>query len=80
VHGDPGETVVGSYVAAAWLVAIAVNLVASGKFLDIAVRDLVMATAAYTLACLTRASEAARASGAVPIDPKEDRARIGRVA
>src|SRR5207247_9887236 len=42
-------TVIGSYVAAVWLVAIAVNLVASGNFLDVAVRALVMATVAYTL-------------------------------
>src|SRR6185369_12288825 len=33
-------TVIGSYVAAAWLVAIAANLVAGGAFLDVAVRDL----------------------------------------
>src|SRR6516162_322381 len=30
-------TVLGGYVAAAWLVAIALNLVASGRFLDVAV-------------------------------------------
>src|SRR5262245_18704907 len=72
--------VIGSYVAAAWLVAIALNLVASGHFLDVAVRDLVMATAAYTLARLTEASESVRASAAVSIDAKEDRARHGRVA
>src|SRR5262245_5718721 len=52
-------TVLGSYVAAAWLVAIALNLVASGKFFDVAVRDLVMATAAWALARLTEASVAA---------------------
>src|SRR5689334_1625395 len=55
-------TVIGSYVAAVWLVAIALNLVSSGHFLDVAVRDLVMAIAAYTLARLTEASEAAPAS------------------
>src|SRR4029453_1733602 len=49
-------TVIGSYVAAAWLVAIAINLVATGTFLDVAVRDLVMAAAAYALARLTEAS------------------------
>src|SRR5262245_29625701 len=38
-------TVIGSYVAAAWLTMIAVNLVATGHFFDVAVRDLVMATA-----------------------------------
>ena len=73
-------TVIGSYVAAAWLVAIALNLVASGNFLDVAVRDLVMATAAYTLARLTEASESARVPAAVPIETKEDRTLIGKVA
>ena len=51
-------TLAGSLVAAAWLVAIALNLVAAG-FYDIAVRDLVLAVAAYTLACLTADHEAA---------------------
>jgi uncharacterized membrane protein YphA (DoxX/SURF4 family) len=73
-------TAIGSYVAAAWLVAIAFNLVASGTFLDVAARDLVMATAAYTLARLTEASESTRAAAAAPIEAKEDRTRLGRVA
>ena len=73
-------TVIGSYVAAVWLVAIAMNLVASGTFLDVAVRDLVMATAAYTLARLTEASESTRAIAAVPIEAKTDHTRIGKVA
>jgi uncharacterized membrane protein YphA (DoxX/SURF4 family) len=45
-------TRLGSYVAAAWLVGIAANLVIAG-YLDVAVRDLVMAVAAYTLARLS---------------------------
>ena len=73
-------TVIGSYVAAAWLVAIAINLVASGTFLDVAARDLVMATAAYSLARLTEASESARANATVPLVAKEDRTRLGKVA
>jgi uncharacterized membrane protein YphA (DoxX/SURF4 family) len=72
-------TVIGSYVAAAWLVAIAVNLVASGHFFDVAARDLVMATAAYSLARLTEASKST-APAAVSIDSKEDRTGLGRVA
>ena len=71
-------TVLGSYVAAAWLVAIAVNLVASGRFLDVAVRDLVMATAAWALARLTEARESTLA--AVPIETKQDRPGVGKVA
>jgi len=73
-------TVIGSYVAAVWLVAIAINLVASGTFLDVAVRDVVMATAAYTLARLTEASESTRTPAAVPVDAQADRARLGKVA
>lgn len=42
-----------AYVVAAWLVCIAVDLVA-GRFFDIAVRDLVMAASAVTLARLLR--------------------------
>jgi DoxX len=45
-------TRMGSYVAAAWLVGIALNLVMAG-YLDIAVRDLVMAVGAYALARLS---------------------------
>lgn len=41
-------TRLGAYVASVWLVLIAVNLVIAG-ILDVAVRDLVMAIAAYTL-------------------------------
>jgi uncharacterized membrane protein YphA (DoxX/SURF4 family) len=39
----------GAFVASAWLGLIAVNLVLGGHF-DIAVRDLVLALAAYTVA------------------------------
>lgn len=50
-----------AYVAAAWLVAIAVNLVTTGHYFDIAVRDLLMAVAAYTLARLTEVRHSAAA-------------------
>ena len=46
-----------AYVVAVWLAAIALNLVSSGAYLDIAVRDLVMAAGAYSLAELTAARE-----------------------
>jgi hypothetical protein len=48
-------TRLGSYVAAVWLVAIAINLVSTGMFFDIAVRDLEMALAALVLARMTEA-------------------------
>jgi len=50
-------TRLGAYVAAAWLVGIALNLVMMGSFLDVAVRDLLIAIAAFTLARLTEVRE-----------------------
>ena len=41
----------GAYVASAWLVGVAANLVLAG-FYDVAVRDVVMAIGAFTLARL----------------------------
>ena len=73
-------TMIGSYVAAAWLTAIALNLVATGHFFDVAVRDLVMATAAYALARLTEASESSGARAAEPIATTADGTRRSRVA
>jgi uncharacterized membrane protein YphA (DoxX/SURF4 family) len=52
----------GAYVMGAWLLAIALNLVTSGSFYDLAVRDVEIAIAAYTLARLTEAREAGLAS------------------
>lgn len=43
----------GAYLVCAWLVLIALSLLASGRFLDIAVRDLTMAIGAYSLAKIT---------------------------
>ena len=73
-------TVIGSYVAAAWLTAIALNLVATGHFFDVAVRDRVMATAAYALARLTEASESSAVRVAEPIATTADAPRRSRVA
>ena len=53
-----GVTRLGGYVIAAWLTLIALSLVASGHYLDVAVRDLVMATGAFTLARLSEARSA----------------------
>ncbi len=47
------RTNIGAYVVSAWLVLIALTLLTSGKFLDVAVRDLVMAIGAYSLAKLS---------------------------
>jgi uncharacterized membrane protein len=48
----------GGFVASAWLLLIAANLVLGG-FLDVAVRDVVMAVAAFALAELSSVREAA---------------------
>lgn len=50
-------TRVGAYVVAAWLVLIAVNLITTLRFFDVAVRDLVMALGAYALGRMTEARE-----------------------
>jgi len=46
-------TRLGAYVASLWLLLIAVNLAATGTNFDVAVRDVVMALAAFVLARLT---------------------------
>ena len=51
-------TRLGAYLVSAWLVAIAVNLVTTGQYFDVAVRDVVMACGAFVLAKLTEAREA----------------------
>ena len=56
-------TRLGSYVAMLWLLAISLNLVLTGRFFDVAVRDVAMAIAAYTLARLTEARQPAEAVG-----------------
>jgi uncharacterized membrane protein YphA (DoxX/SURF4 family) len=50
-------TKIGAYVVMAWLLAIAFNLLTMGKFLDVAVRDLGLAIAAFSLAQLTAVRE-----------------------
>lgn len=52
------KTNIGAYIVSAWLVLIAITLIASGKFFDVAVRDLVMAIGAYSLANITEITTA----------------------
>jgi len=54
----------GAFVARAWLALIAINLVLGGH-LDIAVRDVVLAIAAYTLARFEQVRESAPAAAPV---------------
>ena len=56
-----GWTRMGAYIASAWLLAIAGNLVLAG-FLDVAVRDIIISVAAFTLARFTEVREGAEAS------------------
>jgi uncharacterized membrane protein YphA (DoxX/SURF4 family) len=44
-----------AYIASGWLMAIAGNLVSSGNWFDVAVRDVNMAMGAYALARLSEA-------------------------
>lgn len=54
------RTLVGAYIVMAWLTLIALQLVISGHYFDVAVRDLVMAIGAYTLAQLTKMQQSGR--------------------
>lgn len=53
-----GLTRLGGYVVAGWLTLIALSLVTSGQYFDVAVRDLVMAVGAFTLAKVSEVREA----------------------
>jgi uncharacterized membrane protein YphA (DoxX/SURF4 family) len=50
-------TKIGSYVVMAWLLSIAVNLLTTGMFYDLAVRDVEIAIGAFALAQLTSVRE-----------------------
>jgi len=45
---------IGGYIVMAWLIGIALQLIASGKYFDVAVRDLVMSISALSLARLSK--------------------------
>src|SRR4051812_8441028 len=49
------KPVIGGYVVMAWLICITLTLIASGKYLDVAVRDLVMSIGAMSMARLSKA-------------------------
>jgi uncharacterized membrane protein YphA (DoxX/SURF4 family) len=66
-----GFTRLGGYVAAAWLLGIAANLVATRMFYDLAVRDVEVALGAVVLALLTEARSVApeKVSERSPFEP-----------
>ncbi|MGO9830943.1 MAG: DoxX family membrane protein [Myxococcaceae bacterium] len=55
-------TRLGAYLVSAWLLLIALNLLSTGHFLDVAVRDVVMAVGAFTLGRMAEVKADARAS------------------
>jgi len=61
-----GLTQIGGYVAGLWLIGIALNLVTTGRYFDVAVRDVIMAIGAFTLARLTEAGVDAHATERTP--------------
>ena len=62
-----GVSRLGGYVLAAWLVAISINLVTTGMFYDLAVRDIEIAIGAFTLARLSEARASHRAASGTPV-------------
>ena len=48
------KTELGGYIVAAWLTVVALSLIAGFNFLDVAVRDLVMAIAAFSMSRMAK--------------------------
>jgi uncharacterized membrane protein YphA (DoxX/SURF4 family) len=61
-----GLTRLGGYVVAGWLTLIALSLLTTGHFFDVAVRDLVMACGAFTLARLSEVRAEAVGTNRIP--------------
>ena len=59
-------TRIGAYIASAWLLLIAVNLLTSGGFFDLAVRDVEIAIAAFVLAQMTKLRQPVTAANPAP--------------
>lgn len=56
-------TKIGAYVVSLWLLGIVANLLTTGMFYDLAMRDVEIAIAAFTLAQLTSVREQAPVAG-----------------
>lgn len=59
-------TRIGAYVVTAWLLAIAINLLTTGMFYDLAMRDVEIAIAAFTLSQLSAVREQVSATMPAP--------------
>ncbi|MGH9543412.1 MAG: DoxX family membrane protein [Terriglobales bacterium] len=57
----------GAYVASIWLLCIAANLLSTGNFYDLALRDLNLAIAAFALARLAESRAVRRSTAAEPM-------------
>lgn len=64
--------VVGAYVASAWLLLVAGNLVLGG-FFDVAVRDVVLSLGAFTLARLIQVRDAVAVNELMPPAARQHR-------
>lgn len=62
-----GVTRLGGYVIAAWLTLIALSLLTTGQYFDVAVRDLVMACSAFVLARLSEVRQQSPAYSSKPV-------------
>lgn len=58
-------TKLGSYIVGLWLVGIAINLITTGMYFDVAVRDLEIAVGAFALSQLTAVRERSHAIDAI---------------
>jgi len=58
------------YVVMGWLLLIAVTLVAGGHYFDVAVRDVIMALGAFTLARLSEVRAGALAPSVAPLSAR----------
>jgi len=63
-----GFTTLGAYIVSAWLTLIALSLIQSGHYFDVAVRDLVMAVGAYSLGVLNEVLHEGRLRNAASIE------------
>lgn len=64
--------VIGSYVASAWLLLVAINLTLGGYF-DIAVRDVVLSIGAFSLARLIQVRDQIEVAEATPAPVRHHR-------
>lgn len=66
-----GHARVFGWIAAAWLLCIALNLLSTGNFLDVAARDVALAVGAFALAQLAPLHERSAERRARPATPAQ---------